>query len=214
MEPASLTAKDQEEVIAYFDKPLDALDVEYFEKKLKELRKKYHPDNFEHLGNDVVKEMAHDKFKAIERLAAKIKAHLGQGAGALASAPASEPMPERYAGRNLKIEIKTRNKDLKYLLFGKHYRWLEQGDRFKIPGGREAYLVTDTGHTGSAIGFTEVIRLYLTFGENDPLDEIVRWLYEKLKGQADALLIEQQLIEVDLAQMLVYIKGKTSLRLT
>jgi hypothetical protein len=211
METPTFNAKDQEEVIAYFDKPLDALDPEYFEKKLKELRKKYHPDNFEHLGNDVVKEMAHEKFKAIERLAAKIRAYLGKEPGGLALAP--EPTSERYAGRNLKIEIKTRNKDLKYLLFGKHYRWLEQGDRFKIPGGREAYLITDTGHAGSAIGFTEVIRLYLTFGENDPLDEIVRWLYEKLKGQADALLIEQQLIGVDLAEMLLYIKGKTNLRL-
>lgn len=201
-----LSPAERDEIRDLFGVLPDEMDLEGFEKKLKELRQRYHPDQFEGLNNEVVREMAKEKFQRIEGLSARLRTYLEGGKQAvIAPAPT-----ERYGYDRMRIEIITRNKDLKYLLFGTQYRWLERGDKFKIPG-TQAYLVLETSHRGMAIGFTEAIKMYLTFGPEDSLEEIGLWLVTRLTGHADGLLIEGQRIPVDLMEMLRFIRRKALL---
>lgn len=108
----------------------------------------------------------------------------------------------------MKIEIITKDKDLKYRLFGTGYRWLERGDKFKVPN-TNAKIIMDEGHSGNRIGFTESIRMYLTFTESDSLLEITKWLFLSIAGQADALIIQGKRIPVDLQEMITYMMRKS-----
>ena len=83
------------------------------------------------------------------------------------------------------------------------------GERFKIPEAQGAYLIADEGHSGRNIGYVESIRVYLTFAENDPVENIVAWLYEKIVGRADMLLIEGEIVPIDYASMLRIVKMRS-----
>jgi len=198
----------------------EQLDAEVFKTKLRELRAKYHPDNFEKFGDDVVRQLATERFQRIERLAEKIeKVNFGKTVTSIPGNPASDggsagdvafahPMA-RFAYQAMKIEIRTGDKDLKYHLFSTFYRWLMLGERFKIPAAQGAYLIADEGHTGRNIGYVESIRVYLTFEENDPVETIVAWLYEKIAGRADMLLIEGEIVPIEYAAMLRIVKMRS-----
>lgn len=101
-----------------------------------------------------------------------------------------------FAANKLKIEVVTTDKDLKYQLFGTHYRWLQFGDKYKIPD-TQASIVMDEDHQGRSIGYQESIRMYLTFGENESIDKVVEWLYPRIKEKAKSLLIAGNRIEIE-----------------
>mgnify|MGYP001456777661 CR=1 FL=1 len=216
MPNVSFSVREKEEIRKIFGAPLESLDLDAFRKIHRELRAKYHPDNFEHLDNEAVKEMATEKFQAIEHLAAKIEAWF---TGAAAPAPgystdvADYLRPDAvFAVKRLKVEILTSDKDLKYLLFGTHYRWLVFGDSFKIPGTK-ASIVIDEDHAGRNIGYRESVRMYLTFGEDDSIEDIAHWLFTKMEGRANNLLVAGEMVEVTEQALIVAIKKESLLRL-
>jgi len=217
----SFSEQDMHDIRELFGATPEQLDAETIKAKLRELRARYHPDNFEKFDDAVVRQLATDRFQRIERLAEKLEQYgLGKGwsvpsAGSPKSdfAPSNDLMwshpAARFAYQAMKIEIRTGDKDLKYHLFGTFYRWLTLGERFKIPGAQGAYLIADEGHTGRNIGYKESIRVYLTFVEADPVETIIGWLYEKIAGRADMLLIEGEIIPIEYAAMLKTVKVRS-----
>lgn len=210
----TFSEKELQEIRQIYQKDLSELNPENFDQLHKQLRLKYHPDKFEQYEDDVVREMANEKFKRLEELGGKIKEYLANG-GAGTVEPVEDIFKEnaRFAYDNMKIEIITRDKDLKYKLFGTRYRWLMKGDKFKVPQTEKAYIIIDADHAGRKIGFNESIRMYLTFGEQDSLDAIATWLYQRIVGYSDGLIIAGKRIDVDLAQMQARIRRKSFLRL-
>ncbi|MCE7922133.1 MAG: hypothetical protein DYG98_03685 [Haliscomenobacteraceae bacterium CHB4] len=209
------TEQERLEIRETFGVLPEHLDAETFRKTLRELRARFHPDNFEKFGDDTVRQLATERFQRIERLAEKIDAWLS---GKLQPALPGPSAPDtdqrifdpraRFAYREMKIEIRTGDKDLKYHLFGTFYRWLTLGDRFKIPD-TQAFLIADEEHLGRRIGFVESIRVYLTFEENDSVEVITRWLFSKIEGRADALLIEGELVPIAYEAILLAIKRRS-----
>lgn len=206
---------DQEiqEIREFFGAGPEQLDPEAYKKALRDLRARYHPDNFEKFGDATVRQLATERFQRIERLAEKLEAFFQGGKPATSATPPKKADPvddprARFAFREMKIEIRTADKDLKYHLFGAFYRWLKMGDKFKIPDSG-AFLIADEDHLGRTIGFTEFIRLYLTFEESDAPETIVQWLYERIAGRADALLIEGDIIPIEYEAMLLAVKRRS-----
>lgn len=210
--------QEKQEIRELFGSVPEQLTPDSFKKTLRELRAKYHPDNFEKFGDDTVRQLATERFQRIEYLAVKIENWLS---GISTNNPESTTGNEqqihdpraRFAYREMKIEIRTADKDLKYHLFGTFYRWLTLGDRFKIPGSK-AFLIADEEHAGRKIGFVESIRVYLTFEEDDSVEDITQWLHDKITGRADALLIEGELVPIDYEAILVAIKRRSFRLLT
>jgi len=200
----SFTPAEREEVRKYFGKPLEELDAEEFKVIHRQLRTRYHPDNFEKFEDETVREMATERFQRIESLAAKIDRML-KGGSSLPSVDNFMHADARFAFDKMKIEVVTSDKDLKYHLFGTAYRWLAWGDKFKVPG-TQAHIIIDEDHRGVRIGYRETIRMYLTFGPDDDLEAIIGWLYTKLNGRASSLLIEGTSIPVDRDLMTRHIK--------
>ena len=216
MSSTTFTTKEREAVQRLFGQPLEKLDKESFKKLHRELRSKYHPDNFEQFDNEAVKEMATEKFQQVESLSQKIEAFLG---GSIAKAPAIKEEQgdfthphALFAGQGVKIEILTADKDLKYRLFGTHYRWLEFGDHFKIPKSK-ATITIDEGHQGRRVGFQESIRMYLTFDEYDSIEGIVDWLFEKIEGNVNTLLVRGETVLVEKEAIILALKRETYLRI-
>ncbi len=216
MPTVTFTIQEKTEIQKIFGVPLEELTLENFKKIHRELRAKYHPDNFEHLDNEAVKEMATEKFQSIETLATKVEAWLTNSQPATSGYQtdvADHLRPDAiFAIKSLKIEILTSDKDLKYHLFGTHYRWLQFGDSFKIPG-TGASIVIDEDYAGRRIGFQESVRMYLTFGEDDSIEDIVSWFYGKIEARASRLLIAGDAVEVDEQQIINAIKKESLLRL-
>lgn len=206
----TFTPEESGEIRELFGLAPEQLTEDVFRKTLRDLRAKYHPDNFEKFGDDTVRLMATERFQRIERLAEKIQNWLQ---GKNAPAPNRQPEPyddprARFAYQAMKIEIRTGDKDLKYHLFGTFYRWLTMGEQFKIPE-TQAYLIADEEHLGRSIGFRETIRVYLTFEETDSVETIVGWLFPKIEGRADALLIEGEIVPIEQEAILNVIKRRS-----
>lgn len=197
----------------YFEVSLDDLDKTTFEQKRKQLRAKYHPDNFAKYDDETVQEMATERFQVMETLMNKMADYY---AGKLNPSSNGADLYRHsaaiFAAKKLKIEIITRDKDLKYLLFGRRYRWLTYGETFKIPN-TDATLIMDEDHRGNSIGYRETIRVYLTFGEEQKLVEIVNWLYAGIAAGATKLLIAGDIVEVNAAAILQALQQHTFLRL-
>jgi hypothetical protein len=209
---------EQTEIQQLFGAKPEDLDKEAFKIKLRELRSKFHPDNFAKFGDETVLLMATERFQAIEKLAAKLEDFLnGKNTVSVPSKPNSTAQPifdekSRFAYREMKIEIRTADKDLKYHLFGTFYRWLLVGDKFNIPT-TSAWVIADEEHSGHKIGFKETIRFYLTFDEKDQPEKIVSWFFEKIKNGADTILIEGQIVPIDYDAILFEVKRRSFLRL-
>jgi hypothetical protein len=216
MATTTFTIQEKAEIRKLFGLPLEQLDLDVFRKAHRELRSKYHPDNFEHLENEAVKEMATEKFQAIELLANRVEAYLSGEKPTTTSYDSNTEdflRPDAvFAGKRLKIEVLTGDKDLKYHLFGTFYRWLQMGDTFKIPntGGS---IVIDEDYSGRRIGFQETVRMYLTFGETASIEDMVNWLFGKIQGRADKLLVAGEIIEIDAEKIIRAIKKETILRI-
>lgn len=216
MSSTTFSIQEKSAIQKYFGAPLEELDKDTFEDALRKLRSKFHPDNFEQFENEAVKEMATEKFQAIERLSEKIKAHLSGTTlkPSLQSTAKHDFMhPEaKFAGKRLKIEIITSDKDLKYHLFGTRYRWLQYGDSFSIPE-TGASIHIDEGHIGHRVGFRESIRMYLTFGEEDSVADIVAWLFPRIEGRASSLLVAGDKTGITAHEIESAIKKETLLRI-
>lgn len=216
MAAITFTIQEKEEIRKLFGVPLEDLTLEIFKKIHRELRGKYHPDNFEHIGNEAVKEMATEKFQGIEHLAEKIESWLTNSRPATTGYQtnvADHLRPDAvFAVKRLKIEILTSDKDLKYHLFGTHYRWLQFGDSFKIPN-TGASIVIDEDYAGRRIGFQESVRMYLTFGETDSIEGIAAWFFEKIQERASKLLVAGEAVNVDYQEIVNAIKKESLLRI-
>ncbi len=213
------TEQEQSDIREWWGQSAEQLDAAAFRITLRELRAKYHPDNFERFGDDTVRQLATERFQRIERLAEKLEHWLNGStmpapAKPKSSVSANDPIFDpaaTFAYQAMKIEIRTSDKDLKYHLFGTFYRWLTLGERFKIPDTK-AFLIADEQHLGRNIGFVESIRVYLTFEEDDSVETIVGWLYGKIGDRAEALLIEGEIVPITYESLLLAVKRR-SLRL-
>jgi len=206
------TKDERDKVTEYFGKIPEELTMEEFEQIHRELRAKYHPDKFEKYSDDIVRMLASEKFKEIELLADKIQKHfLAKKNFETTERKDGENQP-KYAYNELKIEIVTKEKDLKYYLFGTHYRWLERGDKYKIKG-TNASIIIDANYANRSIGFNESIKMYLTFSETDSLEIIMGWLFSQITGYATTIIIEGKPVKVDFEELLVAVRSKTILRL-
>lgn len=212
MENVTFNPAERQKIEEYFGKKPEDLTMDEFTQKHRELRAKYHPDKFEKYSDEIVRELALGKFKEIEELAEKLKLLLSKGSSAVAVTENEFGADARFAYNNLKIEIITQEKDLKYHLFDTQYRWLERGDKYMIKG-TNASIIIEANHRGAAIGYNESIKMYLTFSETDSLEEIFRWLYERIAGRATSVKIGDNLVKVDYNEMLSAVKRKTILRL-
>ncbi|MCC6460596.1 MAG: hypothetical protein IT260_09010 [Saprospiraceae bacterium] len=215
MTTAYFSPEESTEIREWFGAAPENLLEADFRKTLRELRAKFHPDNFEKFDDATVRQLATDRFQRIQRLAEKLEAWFqgsalpdaGNAPGARNADPILDPRA-RFAYQAMKIEIRTSDKDLKYHLFGTFYRWLTLGERFKIPE-TQAFLIADEDYSGRSIGFIETIRLYLTFEESDPVESIVGWLFPKIEGRADTLLIEGEIIPIEYGAILLAVKKRS-----
>lgn len=206
------TAADKATIQKYYGHSLEELRPEEFQKIRKQLRAKYHPDNFEKFDDETIREMATERFQAIEELNQKIEWHFeGKLSKASSHERAFHPQAQ-FAFDQLKIEVITSDKDLKYHLFGTFYRWLVYGDKFKIPDTK-ASIIIDENHQGSSIGYRETIRMYLSFDTEDSVETIVDWLFQKINGRATSLIIHGDLVEVNFDAMLRAVKQTTFLQI-
>ena len=205
MTAQAISFPEKEAIRKYFGKPLEELSLQEFQRIRKELRSKFHPDNFEKFEDETVREMATERFQQIESLTEKMDTFF-QGSLPAGNPEFRAPGDVSYAFDNMKIEIITTDKDLKYDLFGTFYRWLKLGEKFKIPNTAEAFIIMDEDHRGVRIGYNETIRMYLTFGVNDAIEDIVGWVFHRIQGRAMSLLIHGQKIEVDYEAILAAVR--------
>ncbi len=212
MAKVEFTENEKIEIREIYGKDFSELNGEEFEKLQTELRKKYHPDKFEQYNDAVIREMAKEKFQRIEKLGEKLRKYMEvQRAGKVDTTKEDIfDKKAQFAFEHMSIEIITREKDLKYLLFGTYVRWLEQGDEFQIPK-TQASIIMDQDHRGVSVGFVETIKIYLSFGPGDNLDMVIQWLYEKLKGHADAVIVEGKRSKIDLMNLQTLIRRKSFL---
>ncbi|MDX1906302.1 MAG: hypothetical protein SF053_04650 [Bacteroidia bacterium] len=210
---ASLSPQDHEDIRKYYGKRLEDLTPETFRVIHRQLQQRYHPDNFEKYDDEAVREMALDRFKRIEALAAGIQAWFATGGQASpAPTPRETPMdhPDAvFSAHKLRMEIRTSDKDLKYRLFRSYFRWLDKGESYKIPGLKTASLILDEAYAGSSVGFQESVKLYVTFGPEDPIEQVAAWLYAQLQGQATAILIGENRFSVNPAELLLALRRIT-----
>lgn len=213
-----ITTQDKELIVKYFGHALEQLSATEFKRQLKVLRQKYHPDRFEQFEDETVREMATERFQSIERLAAKIEAFFQGKLIGSTSGPAAPPANAYrqqgavFGARKMKIEIKTADKELKYDLFGTFYKWLQYGETFNIPD-TGAKIIMDEEQRGNRIGYQEIIRIYLTFEEADVVEDIVSWLFDRIKERANALIIGKELVPNDYEEILWSIKKQSFLRI-
>jgi hypothetical protein len=212
MSNLEFSSKEIERIIEYFGKKPEELTAEEFETRLKELRQKYHPDKFEKYADATIRELTEEKFKEIEYLSEKIKHYFSKSDKKYKIEDDEFDADSRFAFDDLKLEIISDNKDLKYILFGTHYRWLERGDKYRIKG-TNASIIMDDDHRGKSIGFMESIKIYLTFSDTDPVEDIVMWLYQGIRRSAKYVIIGEKKINIDYYELLLAIKRKTVLRL-
>ena len=213
MEKQKISIRDREEIRNWFGAELEMLDKKVFEQRKKELMAKYHPDKFERFADDTIRELATEKFQRLQEVIAKIEAFFTGQVLLTPGEPAGyRHHHARFAAKKLKVEIITQDKDLKYHLFGSYYRWLTYGETFKIPD-TSASIVMDEDHQGHRIGFRESIRLYLTFDEDQSIEDIVNWLYSKIVGRASYLIVSKDKVEILPEKMVVAIQKVSFLRI-
>lgn len=207
-----LTQAEKEAIQKYFGKPIEELNEADFRHIRKQLRAKYHPDNFEKFEDQTVREMATERFQAIEKLSEKVLEYYSQSATGNSGREKIFDPKAQFAFDKLKIEVITSDKDLKYNLFGTFYRWLVYGDTFKIPNTK-ASIIMDENHQGTSIGYRETIRFYLTFGVDDAVEDLVDWLFSRIQDRASSLIIHGDIVQLDRDAILRAIKKTTFLQI-
>lgn len=207
----AINNEEQKLIEKYFGFPLDKLTPEVFKTSRKKLLAKYHPDNFQQFEDETILEMATDRFQQIQHISEKID-HYFNGKIDLSDEDKIRHETAIFAFDKLRVEIITNDKELKYDMFGTRYRWLTFGESFKIPN-TGAYLVMEGDHKGHQIGYVETIKIFLTFGVNDAIEDIVTWFFETIEGRSKSLIIAGKKIPVEYDAMLMAIRRKSFLQL-
>jgi len=189
-----ITDKDRERILKYFGKDLTELKEEEFKTLQKEARRKYHPDQFAHFEDETVLEMAKERFQEIERLGKQVEAFLAGQASAAGTSGETEG-PEAYAYRSdgMRIDIMTRDANLKFMLF--RSRYIERGDEVKIKGSG-AKLVSLEDYYNRSAGFRENIKVHLAFGPDADLVKVTEWLFRHISGNTTSFVIEGKVVKV------------------
>ncbi|MEM7370467.1 MAG: hypothetical protein AAF587_17790 [Bacteroidota bacterium] len=208
-----LSPEDMQLVLKLFGTDLKGLTQEKFKELLKEARKKYHPDKFSKFEDEVVQEMAKERFQQIEILAGKITEYLETR-----KSLDEDPLPPEtidptivYVSKGMKIDIMTRERMLKYQLFGR--RIIYRGDKVKIPGTKASLVALEDYSPRIQAGFRDNIKVLLMFGETSDVREIVHWLFRHINGRTSSFVIEGKLIKVDPYEMLKAIRMESRLEL-
>lgn len=196
-----------------FGTDLKEITPEGFKDLLKEARKKYHPDNFSKFEDEVVQEMAKERFQQIELLGAKITEYLETRSSVDESPLADAPADPNaiYVSEGMKIDIMTRDMTLKYQLFRR--RIIYRGDKVKIPGTKASLLALEDYSPRVQAGFRDNIKVLLAFGETTDVREIVAWLFQHINGRTSSFVIEGKLVKVDPYEMLQAIRRESRLEL-
>lgn len=190
-----ITEQDLDKIRQWFGSDLESLTEETFASIQKAARKKFHPDNFAHLGDDAVMEMAKERFQELEKLGAKVKQFV--------ASKAQTPDPEeqaRYTSDGMAIDIMTQDKTLKFVLFGSAV--IYEGDVVKIPGTTAKLVALDDYLPRIAMGFRDNIKVHLTFGPDDNLQEVVHWLFRHINGRISSFVIEGKIVAVEPLEIL------------
>ena len=212
---AAFNHEDRRLIEKYFGRRIEALTEDVYRQTLKTLRAKYHPDNFAQFDDPTIQEMATDRFQEIETLAGKLRQYFRGEPPAPTGTPDTPAYMNPQAlfkARKLKVEITTRDKDLKYRLFGRFLRWLTFGETFAIPD-TGATLIMDEDHRGVRIGSTETIRLYLTFDEGDRPEAIIDWLYPRIEGRATSIIINNAAVALQHDALVAALRQHSFLRI-
>lgn len=176
-----------------FKVPVEDLDAETIRQKRHLFHKHYHPDRFAHLKNAELDALLNEVYRDMLDRLRRVEEHLLRTGHELHVDRDKTPP---LSAVDLEIQLTTHDKDLKYRLFGSHFRWLERGERFRIPGSN-ATLTSPGAHRGNVVGYNEHLHVFLTYGSGDPLDEIVIWLYSRIVGVVSALWVDGQRVEVE-----------------
>ncbi len=176
-----------------FRVPVEDMTPETVQEKRHLFHKHYHPDRFAHLDNAELDKLLNEMYRDMLDRLQRVEEYLLRNSHDLHPEKARQ-VP--LSAVDLEIQLITSDKELKYRLFGSMTRWLDRGERFRLPR-TNATLTSSGRHVGNAIGFNETIPLYLTYGHGDPLDEIVIWLYTRIAGHVSALWVDGARVDVD-----------------
>jgi hypothetical protein len=201
---------EKKEILKHFGKPLSDLDYEEFIRQRKQLFLKYHPDVYQKLGNETVNQMMNEQFQKINILCDKLENHF-TSKKSLVNEINILKENAAFSIDGLEIELLTSDKDLVYHLFGAQYRWLQRGEKFKIPE-TNAYIIIREDHLNRSVGFRQSIKMFLTFTENDSLEVIAAWLFLNIEKSVETLIINKEVQKMDFANILLALM-RTSRRL-
>lgn len=200
-----LTAQDLEHVEKWFGARLEDIDAERFATLHKAARKKFHPDNFAHLDDETVLEMAKDRFQALEKLASKVLQHFEREAAPIQAAA------ERYTSDGMALDIMTSDKTLKFQLF--RSTTIYEGDKVSIPNTQAKLIARDDYLPRISTGFRDNIKLYLQFGPDDSMQDIVNWLFLHINGRSSNFVIEGKVVKIVPEEIYAAIRREARLEL-
>lgn len=208
-----ITEEDKSLIIKYFGKPLEDLDQESFQEALKEAQKTYHPDKFSKYEDEVIIEMAKDRFQQIQALEIKvknylkIKSQLGEG-----EMETKEEGPDKgYYTDGISIDIMTTDKHLKYRLFNSPI--IDRGDRAVIKGTKARLLALEDYSPRVSAGFRDNIKVRLVFGVEDSIYEIANWIFKHISGKTSSFVIENKVVKITPGEILSAIRSEAHLEL-
>ncbi|MEM7660042.1 MAG: hypothetical protein AAF399_28285 [Bacteroidota bacterium] len=214
MNPSRLQPEELPLVKKYFGKELKELDQEGFKEVLRAAKKKYHPDNFAKFEDDTVLEMAKERFQQLQQLGAKIEEYLSTKAlvGEEPELEATEAEPGVvYVSEGIKVDIMTRDKTLKYQLFGR--RIIYRGDSTNIPNTKAKIVALEDYSPRIQTGFRDNVKILLAFGESEDVRDIVGWLFSHISGRTSSFVIEGKVVKVDPYEILKAIQKESRLEL-
>lgn len=208
-----ITEEDKSLIIKYFGKPLKELDQEGFQQALKEAKKTYHPDKFSQYDDELILEMAKERFQQIQKLEIKvtnylkIKEQMGEDADIT-----EEDGPDKgFYTDGINIDIMTTDKHLKYRLFNSPI--IDRGDRVVIKGTKARLIALEDYSPRVSAGFRDNIKVKLSFGVEDSIYEIANWIFKHISGKTSSFVIENELVNITPGEILNAIKQEAHLEL-
>ncbi len=205
--PSRLTQQDLDKIRKWLGTNLDKLSEESFAAALKAARKKFHPDNFAHLDDEGITDMAKERFQELEELAAKVKQHLEK----VGDQESESTHPQRYVSEGMAIDIMTSDKTLKFQLFNS--AMIYEGDKINIPGTAAHIISRDDYLPRISTGFRDNIKLFLAFGPDDPLQVVVEWLFRHINGRTSSFVIEGMVVPMEPLAILRAVQKEARLEL-
>lgn len=204
-----LTSQDRELIQKYFGHPLEELSPEQFRALRKEIRKKYHPDNFSKFEDETVIELAKERFQQIEGLSLKVEQYLTTKD---LIEPIEEDLPDQgYRAEGIKLDIMTTDGSLKFQLFRSPY--IDRGDKVKIGSGKAKLIALESYAPRVSAGFRDNIKVKLAFGPEDSVQEIVSWIFQHISGRTSSLVIENKVVQITPYEIQQAIKQEARLEL-